>query len=57
MLESAAIPFKDNSDDFRSLEDHVMPLIMWGRVELPTGINIVTKSRGVNCYVWRLAYR
>ena len=30
-----------------ALVDNVMPLIMWGRVELPTGINIVTKADNV----------
>lgn len=48
MLESAAIPaLKTTAMTSGSLEDHVMPLIMWGRVELPTGINIVTKAEGV----------
>ena len=48
MLESAAIPaLKTTAITSGSWENHVMPLIMWGRVELPTGINIVTKAEGV----------
>ena len=33
--------------DGHSWCDNVMPLIMWGRVELPTGINIVTNADNV----------
>ncbi|MFR4037156.1 MAG: FimB/Mfa2 family fimbrial subunit [Butyricimonas faecalis] len=47
MLESAAIPaLKTTAITSGSWENHLMPLIMWGRVELPTGINIVTKAEG-----------
>ena len=47
MLESVAMLALKTSTFTGALVDNVMPLIMWGRVELPTGINIVTKADNV----------
>ncbi len=48
MLESVAmLALRTTAFTSGTWEDKVMPLIMWGRVELPTGINIVTKADGV----------
>lgn len=47
MTESAAMLALKTSTFAGTLVDNVMPLIMWGRVELPTGINIVTKADNV----------
>ena len=47
MLESVAMLALKTSTFTGTLVDNVMPLIMWGRVELPTGINIVTKADNV----------
>ena len=47
MTESAAMLALKTSTFTGTLVDNVMPLIMWGRVELPTGINIVTKADNV----------
>ena len=47
MLESVAMLALKTSTFTGTLVDNVMPLIMWGRVELPTGINIVTNADNV----------
>ena len=47
MSESVAMLALKTSTFTGALVDNVMPLIMWGRVELPTGINIVTKADNV----------
>ena len=47
MSESVAMLALKTSTFTGTLVDNVMPLIMWGRVELPTGINIVTKADNV----------
>lgn len=47
MSESVAMLALKTSTFTGTLVDNVMPLIMWGRVELPTGINIVTNADNV----------
>ena len=47
MSENMAMLALKTSTFTGTLVDNVMPLIMWGRVELPTGINIVTKADNV----------